>query len=304
MHFIDIFIDPERLEIPDMSPDVTDEVLNSSRIGVLDDIDGNEGKTAEEIEEEIKDKEAKARATILEMVGDIPNADIAPPENVLFVCKLNPVTKEDDLEVIFSRFGAIVSCEVIRDHKSGESLQYAFIEFENKEDCEKAYFKMDNVLIDDRRIHVDFSQSVSKIKWKGKGRGVEYFEDVGSDKTEKPTFVIKKGALGQRLDNKYDYVEDSSGEFGGAKRRDVRESHRSHKSHRSRSREPHRTTKSEREESYSRHSRHSEHKRRRSPSERNRRDERARHRRRSRSRSRSSSPSRKHRRDHYRDYRR
>ena len=38
-----------------------------------------------------------------------------------------------------------------------------------EEDCEKAFFKMDNVLIDDRRIHVDFSQSVSKIKWKGKG---------------------------------------------------------------------------------------------------------------------------------------
>lgn len=39
-----------------------------------------------------------------------------------------------------------------------------------QEDCEKAYFKMDNVLIDDRRIHVDFSQSVAKIRWKGKGR--------------------------------------------------------------------------------------------------------------------------------------
>lgn len=38
-----------------------------------------------------------------------------------------------------------------------------------EEDCEKAYFKMDNVLIDDRRIHVDFSQSVAKVKWKGKG---------------------------------------------------------------------------------------------------------------------------------------
>lgn len=37
------------------------------------------------------------------------------------------------------------------------------------EECENAYFKMDNVLIDDRRIHVDFSQSVSKVKWKGKG---------------------------------------------------------------------------------------------------------------------------------------
>jgi peptidyl-prolyl cis-trans isomerase-like 4 len=38
-----------------------------------------------------------------------------------------------------------------------------------EEDCEKAFFKMDNVLIDDRRIHVDFSQSVAKVKWKGKG---------------------------------------------------------------------------------------------------------------------------------------
>jgi len=38
-----------------------------------------------------------------------------------------------------------------------------------KEYCENAYFKMDNVLIDDRRIHVDFSQSVAKVKWKGKG---------------------------------------------------------------------------------------------------------------------------------------
>lgn len=37
---------------------------------------------------------------------------------------------------------------------------------------------MDNVLIDDRRIHVDFSQSVAKMRWRGKGRGVEYFNKV------------------------------------------------------------------------------------------------------------------------------
>lgn len=34
-----------------------------------------------------------------------------------------------------------------------------------EDDCASAYFKMDNVLIDDRRIHVDFSQSVSKLDW-------------------------------------------------------------------------------------------------------------------------------------------
>lgn len=61
-----------------------------------------------------KDKEAKARATILEIVGDIPDADIAPPENVLFVCKLNPVTNDDDLEIIFSRFGKIVGYVLVK----------------------------------------------------------------------------------------------------------------------------------------------------------------------------------------------
>lgn len=64
--------------------------------------------STEQITEMQKEKEAKARATILEIIGDIPDAEIAPPENVLFVCKLNPVTNDDDLEIIFSRFGKIV----------------------------------------------------------------------------------------------------------------------------------------------------------------------------------------------------
>ena len=82
------------------------------------------------------------------------------------------------------------SCEVIRDRKTGDSLQYAFVEFENKTACESAYFKMDNVLIDDRRIHVDFSQSVSKFRWKGKGR----LEIVGQDRNDhKPDTEGRKG---------------------------------------------------------------------------------------------------------------
>jgi len=168
----DPFPDPPELEIPDRSPEPSTEMKigSGSRIGADEDLDDDEGMTEKEREELMKEKEAKAQATILEMVGDLPEADCAPPENVLFVCKLNAVTTDDDLEIIFSRFGKVVSCEVIRDHKTGDSLQYAFVEFEDKDACEKAYFKMDNVLIDDRRIHVDFSQSVSKFKWKGKGR--------------------------------------------------------------------------------------------------------------------------------------
>ncbi|KAB1275485.1 Peptidyl-prolyl cis-trans isomerase-like 4 [Camelus dromedarius] len=165
----DPFDDPPDLLIPDRSPEPTREQLDSGRIGADEEIDDFKGRSAEEVEEIKAEKEAKTQAILLEMVGDLPDADIKPPENVLFVCKLNPVTTDEDLEIIFSRFGPIRSCEVIRDWKTGESLCYAFIEFEKEEDCEKAFFKMDNVLIDDRRIHVDFSQSVAKVKWKGKG---------------------------------------------------------------------------------------------------------------------------------------
>merc|ERR1719410_870235 len=145
--------------------------------------------TEAEMNEVIAEKEAKARAAILTIVGDLPDEDVAPPENVLFVCKLNPVTCDDDLEIIFGRFGKVIQCEGIRDRVSGESLQYAFVEFEDREACEKAYFKMDNVLIDDRRIHVDFSQSVSQYRWKGKGR-----LEILTDKQNKSDMddIIKK----------------------------------------------------------------------------------------------------------------
>lgn len=178
----DPFEDPRGFREPSRSPSPTAERLQNGRIGADEQIDDTEGKTEEEIQEMLAAREAAARATILEIVGDLPDAEIAPPENVLFVCKLNPVTTDDDLEIIFSRFGIVKSCEVIRDKITGDSLQYAFVEFEEKKSCEDAYFKMDNVLIDDRRIHVDFSQSVAKIKWKGKGR-IEYADKNDANKS-------------------------------------------------------------------------------------------------------------------------
>ena len=79
------------------------------------------------------------------------------------MCKLNPITEDEDLELIFSRFDPNVKVEIIRDPVTGASLQYAFVEFSTKKQCVEAYFKMNGALIDDRRIKVDFSQSVAKI---------------------------------------------------------------------------------------------------------------------------------------------
>lgn len=157
----DPYDDPAGLVEPPESPVPSAAQLATVRVAYDENLE--EENDPEALEKVRREREARAQALTLEMVGDLPFAEVAPPENVLFVCKLNPVTQDEDLELIFSRFGKILSCEVIRDKRTGDSLQYAFIEYANQKDCEQAYFKMDGVLIDDHRIHVDFSQSVSKI---------------------------------------------------------------------------------------------------------------------------------------------
>lgn len=63
-----------------------------------DETAGEFGEVDEEAEEQAQEKlrrerEARAQALTLEIVGDLPYAEVKPPENVLFVCKLNPVTE-------------------------------------------------------------------------------------------------------------------------------------------------------------------------------------------------------------------
>jgi peptidyl-prolyl cis-trans isomerase-like 4 len=175
----DPFDDPSDLVEPPESPVPSKAQLATVRIADDEDLDDDMDEDA--MEKLRREREARAQALTLEMVGDLPFAEVKPPENILFVCKLNPVTQgmlfclpcllrstnyhsiDEDLHLIFSRFGQILSCEVIRDKRTGDSLQYAFIEFDNQKDCEQAYFKMQGVLIDDHRIHVDFSQSVRPL---------------------------------------------------------------------------------------------------------------------------------------------
>ncbi|XP_067840180.1 peptidyl-prolyl cis-trans isomerase-like 4 isoform X1 [Heptranchias perlo] len=234
----DPFDDPQGLQIPDRSPEPTKEQLDSGRIGADEEINDAKGKTAEEVEEVLAEKEANTRAILLEMIGDLPDAEIKPPENVLFVCKLNPVTTDEDLEIIFSRFGSIKSCEIIRDWKTGESLCYAFIEFEKQEDCEKAYFKMDNVLIDDRRIHVDFSQSVAKVQWKGKGAKYtkEDFKEYEKD-LSKHSNVTLKDKVQPKRDSKYELLLDEAEASGS--HRHTKKHHKEKRHHRHSEEEEH-----------------------------------------------------------------
>lgn len=154
----DPFPDPVGMPAPPASP-LPSQEPPAGFLASDDEADGVDEGAATEAAERLK---AQSSASVLEIIGDLPDADVAPPDNVLFVCRLNPVTQADDLEIIFSRFGRC-KADVVCDPRSGKSLNYAFVEFDNAKQCEAAYFKMDKALVDDRRIRVDFSQSVSGL---------------------------------------------------------------------------------------------------------------------------------------------
>jgi peptidyl-prolyl cis-trans isomerase-like 4 len=123
------------MKIPDSPLRPPDALPNTVRISDTEDpLAPLDAETSESLSRKTA---AASSALTLEMIGDIPFATIRPPENILFVCKLNPVTADEDLELIFSRFGKVLSCEVVRDRKTGDSLQYAFIEFDEQTSAEQ-----------------------------------------------------------------------------------------------------------------------------------------------------------------------
>lgn len=63
----------------------------------------DEGAEKEAREKSRREREARAQALTLEIVGDLPYAEVKPPENVLFVCKLNPVTEGQSYSEVITK---------------------------------------------------------------------------------------------------------------------------------------------------------------------------------------------------------
>jgi peptidyl-prolyl cis-trans isomerase-like 4 len=97
--------EPEQPSSGQIAPDAT-----STRLTVAD------------VANQIQSHETRTRALGLQLLGDIPNADSTPAENIAFICRLNKHTREKDLRILFARFGKIRSCQVVTDWKTGVSL--------------------------------------------------------------------------------------------------------------------------------------------------------------------------------------
>ncbi|KAJ9646352.1 Peptidyl-prolyl cis-trans isomerase-like 4 [Coniosporium tulheliwenetii] len=204
----DPYPDPDGLVEPPESPVPSAAQLATVRIADDEEIDEN--ADPEEVEKRRREREARAQALTLEMVGDLPFAEIAPRKRAL----------------------------LIRDRRTGDSLQYAFIEFADRASCEQAYFKMDGVLIDDKRIRVDFSQSVSRLpdswresgsfkRWQERGRGgfggIEGLEKRRQYRNEDAPRA-REGRYGYVFDRGEARRRDEAGRGEGAVRGAVRES--------------------------------------------------------------------------------
>ena len=206
----DPFDDLEGMVIPEKSPEYKRDLSDNKHLDDDFDIDKffNENDTEEKIKEKLREQESKNKTVMLELLEDLPNSNVKPPKNVLFICRLNPTTQAKDLETIFEQFGPIKDCKIVRDKKTKQSLKYGFIEFEKIEDCEKAYLKMDGALIDDFRIKVDFSQSVKNVndnknnnKDRYKNKNKNYFNEESSDNDDEDDIYYKK-------ENRYNKFKD------------------------------------------------------------------------------------------------
>ena len=213
--FNDPFDDLEGMEklIPDKSPVYKPDLSDNKHLEDDFDIDKffKENDTEDKIKEKLREQESKNKAVMLELMEDLPNSNVKPPKNVLFVCRLNPVTQAKDLENIFGQFGEIKDCKIVRDKKTKQSLKYGFIEFAKIEDCENAYLKMDGALIDDYRIKIDFSQSVKRM---GNGRRDQEIKknksekDKDKDKEEKEMIFENKSRYNKYKDKELHIMND------------------------------------------------------------------------------------------------
>ncbi|XP_075591101.1 uncharacterized protein LOC142598002 [Dermatophagoides farinae] len=128
--------------------------------------------------EKLEEVQSKSRINLLTKLKDIQPGNETPDDRTLFVCRLNPVTETEDLQLIFSKYGEVEYVNLIKDPETNESLQYAFIKYVSKKDCEYAFEQLQNAIIDNRQIVVRFSQSVRKSRKNSKNRINSFIEKL------------------------------------------------------------------------------------------------------------------------------
>ncbi|XP_020778736.1 U11/U12 small nuclear ribonucleoprotein 35 kDa protein [Boleophthalmus pectinirostris] len=113
------------------------------------------------------DDEPHDRAIFRAMVARYkPNKGVlGDPRLTLFVARLNPVTTEDKLHQVFSKFGDIHRLRLVRDIVTGFSKKYAFIEYKEQRAVYRAWREADKLVVDQHELFVDMEQERTLKGW-------------------------------------------------------------------------------------------------------------------------------------------
>ena len=71
----------------------------------------------------------------------------------------------------FSKYGTIVSLRLVRDIVTGLSKGYAFIEFKHRSTARQCYERAHNLIIDGRKILIDYEMGRNLEGWKPRRLG-------------------------------------------------------------------------------------------------------------------------------------
>merc|ERR1712060_945796 len=82
----------------------------------------------------------------------------------IFAGNLSYDLNEGDLITVFSQFGEIVDCNLIRGKESGESKGFAFIAFENQKSTNLAVDNLNGAALLNRILNVDHVRRYRKPK--------------------------------------------------------------------------------------------------------------------------------------------
>nr|CAD7200309.1 unnamed protein product [Timema douglasi] len=93
------------------------------------------------------------------------------PENTIFIARLDKDTTSETIKKVFSQFGNIKKCSLVRDIVTGFSKGYAFVEYDHESGASKAYRKANKITIDGKSIFVDFECGRLLQGWKPRRLG-------------------------------------------------------------------------------------------------------------------------------------
>ncbi len=96
----------------------------------------------------------------------------------LFVGGLPFSVTSSTLEEMFSKFGKIVSCDVITDRYSGQSKGFGFVEMEVDAEADEAIKKLNETEMDGRKIAVNVARPrEERPKFDNRGGGGGFRRD-------------------------------------------------------------------------------------------------------------------------------